>query len=95
MLSRMEDTAGVLRRIVVLIDGVPAVLLSPGETRDVELPAGPHRVVAEMDWVCSPTAEIVLTPGQVVALRTSMPWSTLWRMILTPRRALVLEPVPG
>jgi hypothetical protein len=91
VLSRGDDSAGLLRKIVITLDGSPVARLGPGQTVEVSIPAGNHRVIASMDWTTSPSVEIHAEAGERVALQAALPWSGFWKMITSPRSTLTLE----
>jgi len=91
VLSRGDDSAGVLRKIVVTVDGSPVARLSSGATVEVPVSPGRHNVVASMDWTTSPPVQIEVRADERIALRASLPWSGLWKMITSPKATLTLE----
>jgi hypothetical protein len=93
VLSRGDDSAGVLRHIRVTVDGVEVALLKPLTSAEVEVPPGRHRVRAAMDWTTSPALDLDLATGERVEVRVGLPLSMIWRMITAPRATLTIERV--
>lgn len=91
VLSRGDDSAGVVRKIVVTVDGSPVARLSTGATVEVPISPGSHDIAASMDRTTSPSLQIDVRADERVALRASLPWSGLWKMITSPRATLTLE----
>ncbi len=97
MLTRGDDTAGLLRHIRVRVDGDLVALLRPMTAVEIAVAPGRHRVRASMDWTTSPELEVDVRPGERVEVRSGLPWSMLWRMVVTPRSTLTIARVdpPG
>jgi hypothetical protein len=57
-ITRASDSAGLLRRMKVQVDGVTVARLRPSRTATVEVGPGPHVVQARMDWCSSPTVMV-------------------------------------
>lgn len=93
LLSRGDDSAGMLRHIRVTVDGAEVARLTPLTALEVEVPPGRHRVRASMDWTTSPALELDLAPGERVEVRTGLPFSMIWRMVTAPRATLTIERV--
>jgi hypothetical protein len=91
VLTRGDDSAGMLRRIRVTVDGVEVAWLKPRTAAEVEVPPGRHRVRAAMDWTTSPVLELVLVPGERAEVRVGLPFSMIWRMVTAPRATLTIE----
>ncbi len=91
VLSRGDDSAGMMRSIRVTVDGEPVALLKPRTVAEVDVPPGRHRVRASMDWTTSRAMDLDLTPGERVEIRTGLPLSMLWRMITAPGDTLTIE----
>ncbi|GIG36503.1 hypothetical protein [Cellulomonas pakistanensis] len=93
VLSRGDDSAGMLRRIRVTVDGEPVALLKPRTVAEVDVPPGRHRVRASMDWTTSRAMDLDLVPGERVEIRTRLPFSMIWRMVTAPGDTLTIERV--
>lgn len=93
VLSRGDDSAGVLRHIRVAVDGELVALLKPRTVAEVDVPPGRHRVRASMDWTTSRALDLDLVPGEHVEIRTGLPFSMLWRMVTAPGDTLTIERV--
>ncbi|NHT17838.1 hypothetical protein [Cellulomonas sp. IC4_254] len=93
VLSRGDDTAGVLRHIRVTLDGELVALLGPVTSVEIAVPPGRHRVRAAMDWTTSPALDLDLAPGERVEVRSGLPMSMLWRMITAPAATLTIARV--
>jgi len=44
-----------------------------------------------MNWTTSPPLQIAVCADERIALRASLPWSGLWKMITSPKATLALE----
>jgi len=91
VLSRGDDSAGMLRHIRVTVDGQPVALLRPSTVAEVDVPPGRHRVRASMDWTTSRAMDLDLVPGERVEIRTGLPLSMIWRMVTAPDDTLTIE----
>src|SRR3954470_14407680 len=47
-----------LRAYTLLVDGVPCGAVKQGETLEVDLPPGDHRVQMKIDWATSPVLSV-------------------------------------
>jgi len=56
--TRSNDSAGILRKLKVRVDGETVGALRPGQTLTIEVGAGVHTVQGAMDWARSPVLEI-------------------------------------
>ncbi len=75
-MRRANDHGGMMRRLQVLVDGTRVAALKPNEQSIVELDAGPHVVIAKMDWFSSKDLTVqVLTEGQLT-VEVSLPFSS-------------------
>ena len=88
---RGTDSAGLFRRMVIEVDGAVVARLRPKGEEIIELAAGRHVVRARMDWTSSAPVEVQLEEGDQVELLTSLPWTALSDMILSPNSALILR----
>lgn len=52
--SRLRDSAGVMRSITIEVDGRPSLKVRHGQTDQVNVGPGRHTVRARMDWCSSP-----------------------------------------
>ena len=74
-----------LRAYTLMVDGVARSAVKNGETIEVELAPGPHRVQMKIDWATSP--EMLVDGGGDVALRCrananpflGLLYITIWR----------------
>jgi hypothetical protein len=95
IISRGDDSAGILRKIVITVDDVPVTRLAPRQTVEVPIAVGRHEIVALMDWTTSPVVGVDVEAGDHLGLRAELPWSGLWKMITSPKSTLSLVRVPG
>lgn len=79
--ERALDSAGILRRIVIEVDGEPAVRVGHGKTVEVAVSPGLHSVRARMDWHASPTVEVEIPADGIVTVRVRYPFSSLRRVL--------------
>ncbi|WP_147794515.1 hypothetical protein [Cellulomonas sp. Y8] len=91
VLSRGDDSAGMMRHIRVTVDGELVALLKPRTVAEVDVPPGRHRVRASMDWTTSGALDLDLVPGERVEIRTGLPLSMIWRMVTAPGDTLTIE----
>jgi hypothetical protein len=91
VVSRPDDSAGLLREALIHVDGSVAARLRPGRSATLDLAPGPHVVQAAMDWTTSAPVQVDVAPGATVHLEVSLPWSALWRSFTSPRTAMTLE----
>ena len=89
-IERAHDTAGLLRRLKVVVDDRPPVRLWPGRTASVALPPGPHRAYAKMDWARSPTVHFHLPEEGRVRLVGRVSFARVFLAFVRPHRALEL-----
>lgn len=87
---RRADSFGLLRRMVIEVDGTVAARLRPGQEETVAVGAGRHEVRARMDWTSSATVEVHVGDGDEVLLETSLPARAMIDMVVRPRSAIVL-----
>jgi hypothetical protein len=89
--QRPHDGGGILRRLVVQVDGREVARLKQGESADIPLPPGKHTVVGSMDWTNSPALDIDLAEGEQARVEVALPLSALWNMVRRPRTALSIR----
>jgi hypothetical protein len=80
----------------VLIDGERVATVRRGETVQVTVAPGSHRVQVALDWGRSEPLTVQLGAGEELALRcftAATPLNALYRATLGRRRYLGLEPV--
>ena len=79
-MRRANDYGGMMRRLQVRIDGTRVAALKPNEQSIVELDAGPHVVIARMDWFSSKDRTVqVPTEGQHT-VEVSLPFSSATKL---------------
>ena len=88
---RGPDTAGVLRRILIEVDGTVSAGLRPDEEQIVTVAAGRHVLRARMDWIASEAVAVGVGADDVVELETALPWRAILDMVTRPKSALVLR----
>ena len=89
--QRPHDGGGMLRRLVVQVDGRDVARLKQGESADIPLPPGRHSVTGSMDWTSSPALDVDLAEGEQARVEVALPLSALWNMVLRPRTALSIR----
>jgi len=80
-ISRPRQYADALRQYRVLIDDAEAAAIRPGQTIDIDVPPGKHRVVAAVDWVRSNPVEFEALPGGYHRLEVGSNVAG-WRLLL-------------
>jgi hypothetical protein len=91
VVRRLDDSAGMLRRIRIEVDGTELARLRPGEVAALPVETGRHQVRARLDWTASDAVVVEVVPGRDARLTVSLPWSGLWTMISSPRSTLKLD----
>jgi hypothetical protein len=89
--QRPHDGGGMLRRLVVDLDGQQVAALKQGESVDLPVSAGTYAVAGRMDWTRSPALEVEIAEGQQVRVEVALPMSALWNMTRRPRSALSIR----
>ena len=89
--ERPYDGGGILRRLVVEVDGERVAVLKQQRSVELELPAGRHTVVGRMDWASSATLEVDLAEGDDLRLEAALPLASMWDTLMRPRRALSIR----
>jgi hypothetical protein len=89
--QRPHDGGGILRRLIVQVDGREVARLKQGESADVPVSPGKHTVMGSMDWTSSPALEIDLAEDEQARVEVALPISALWNMIRRPRTALAIR----
>jgi hypothetical protein len=80
---REHDTAGVTRRMKILVDGEVAAQLSPGASVDLSLPSGAHEIQARMDWCSSEIVRLETGSSQRAELVVAFPFLVLFPGLLS------------
>src|SRR5687768_10689604 len=91
LVQRPHDGGGILRRLVVQVDGREVARLKQGESADIVLSPGKHTVMGSMDWTGSPALDVDLAEGEQVRVEVALPFSVLWNMIRRPSAALSIR----
>ncbi len=91
VVRRAADTAGVFRRIKVLIDGDVVASLKPQEQKSIDVVAGPHTVRAKMDWCGSERLQVSVAGDAPIEVEVSLPWSGILAGFFAPRTALLAK----
>ncbi len=89
VVRRLNDSAGVFRRMTVVLDGVVVARLRPKGEATLDVTDGKHIIRARMDWTASEQLEIDVIGAEVVAVEVSLPWSAILLAFVAPRRALM------
>jgi hypothetical protein len=92
-IERPYDGGGILRRLVVEVDGRRVAALKQRQSAEVELAPGRHTVVGHMDWASSAALEIDLAEGDDVRMEVALPLSAMWDVLRHPRRSLSIRPL--
>ena len=92
-LRRGADSAGVLRRMAVEVDGTVAARLRPRGETVVTVAPGNHVIRARMDWTRSAPMTLKIQPGEVITVECQLGWRAFIGMITRPRSALDLRRV--
>ena len=85
-----------LRAYDVVVDGQVVAKLRDGQSTDVPVAAGPHRVQLKIDWCTSPELTVDVRPGAPVALtcgKGTRTLLTLWDTLFRSSQYLSLEQV--
>lgn len=88
--ERALDSAGIFRRIVIDIDGAPAVRVGHGKTVEVAVSPGEHTLRARMDWHTSPTIEVNVPAGETVTVRVNYPFSAVRKLFRRSDSAIAI-----
>ncbi len=92
-LRRGADSAGVLRRMAVEVDGTVAARLRPQEETVVAVAPGRHVIRARMDWTRSAPMTVELQQGEVITVECKLGWRAFLGMVTRPGSALDLRQV--
>ena len=79
--QRGPDTAGVLRRIVIEVDGEPVAQVGHGKTAEAAVSPGQHAVRARMDWHASPTITVHVADDETVTVQISYPLASFRKVL--------------
>lgn len=90
-IERPYDGGGILRRLVVEVDGRRVAALKQEQSVEVELPPGRHTVVGHMDWASSAVLEMDLADADQVRLEAALPLTAMWEVMRRPRGALSIR----
>jgi hypothetical protein len=89
--QRPYNGGGILRRLIVQVDGREVARLKQGESADIPLPPGKHTVIGRMDWTSSPAFDIDLAEEEEARVEVALPLSALWKMARRPLTALSIR----
>lgn len=89
------DSAGVFRDLRVFVDGMYVVGLKPGHSRSVEVAAGRHEVVGNMDWAKSPVLVCEVPEGEHVVVEVSLSFVGALESFLPGRTPVKVQLVDG
>ena len=90
-IQRAQDSAGLLRRMVVELDGVVVARLRPGASCTVSVPDGQHTLRARMDWTRSAPLELEIGGEGAVKIEVALGWRALVDMYRRPSSALEIR----
>lgn len=80
ILTRPRQWADRLRRYRILVDGREVARLKAGEELRLELPAGEHRMIAQIDWCTSNLLPFGIRPNETTEIEvgaSARGWSLL------------------
>jgi hypothetical protein len=75
-IRRGRGGSGLLRHVVVKLDGQKVGALLPGDAVAVQAPSGVHVVQARLDWTTSSPVTIAISESLPACLEFSTPWSS-------------------
>ena len=90
-LQRRLDGGGILRRLLVQVDGHEVAGLRQGQFVRIPLARGTHSVVGRLDWTRSPALDVDVAADEEVRIEVALPFSAMWNMLLRPRTALAIR----
>jgi hypothetical protein len=75
--ERPLDAAGILRRVVIEMDGLPLMRVGHGKSAEARIEPGRHAVRARMDWHSSRTLEVDIADGETATVQVSYRFSSI------------------
>jgi hypothetical protein len=78
---RLRQYADMLRSYAILVDGKPVATIRRGQTIEVELPSGRHRITSMIDWARSNPVELEARSEGVYHLEVGSNLRA-WRLLL-------------
>jgi hypothetical protein len=60
-IARLNEKTNRLRAIKIFVDGVNVGTIANGETKDFEVAAGAHEIIAKIDWCTSNVVSCMLS----------------------------------
>jgi hypothetical protein len=91
LVKRPFDAGGILRRLIVEVDGQVVARLRQGEQEAIPVEPGERMVQARMDWCTSAPLHVTLTGDERRTVVAALPLRALRDMVVRPRRALNLR----
>lgn len=85
---RGRGDSGMMREIVVDVDGKESARLAQGAEVRIDVTPGHHVVQARMDWCTSAPLTMVIAAGQPAVVEVALPFNSAWRAFTAPKRAL-------
>jgi hypothetical protein len=89
--QRALDSAGVLRRIVVEVDGKAAARVGHDKTVEIAVAPGEHSVRAKMDWHGSRTIQVDVPAGETVSVRVSYSFASIRKLFSRTDSAIEIQ----
>jgi hypothetical protein len=93
IIRRVDDSAGVLRRMRILVDGVEVAKLRPGRRTNVSVPPGVHRIRAQLDWCSSDDLDVEIGIASECAIEVEFPFSAVLRVFYRPKGTIKIRKV--
>ncbi len=88
-----KDSADIFRRIVIEVDGRPAVRMGRGKTVNLAVEPGQHSVRARADWQTSPTLQVEISAAETVTVRVAQPFRSISKLLRNTDTAIRIERV--
>jgi hypothetical protein len=81
IISRKKEWSNRARKFGVYIDGEKKDTVLNGEIKDIEVPAGKHKIMFKVDWCTSPEIEIELKEDKSKTVEVSSFKANSWLLI--------------
>ena len=89
--QRAKTAVGLLRRIVVEVDGRAVLRVGWGQTVEVAIEPGQHSVRARADWQTSPMLQVNISADETVTVRVTHPFSSIRKLLRNTDSAIRIE----
>ena len=90
---RTADTAGVLRRMDIEVDGRVALRVRHGSTAELAVEPGRHSVQARMDRHASPVLEVTIGAGGTADVQVSYSFTAITELFERTEQAIDIREV--